>query len=131
METSSQIDRKIHIAAETILSVQKNRWLAEQLAEARIDGTLVHWSQSHLDYANETTGCSVTLDDIDYIRALLANQERKENNQEIDRITLNWKNSGIHKEGENERLKFLFERNRIIQNGIANPYKNLSAFRTE
>lgn len=119
---------------EKILLIIKNPELAVRMAEARIDGKYVLWKQAHVDYANQETGCTITLDDIDYCRDLMANKERTTNNAEIEAICSQYRTgcvqSTIQSPKDKERLKILFERNRIIQNGLAARYHHLSAFQS-
>ncbi len=121
---------QIRETAANIIQAMKNRDLAVMLAEAVLDGKYVLWNQSHIDHANRETGCTITLDDIDYVRALMANAERTANNAEIERIAARRKNEGIYFAEDKERLKNLLDRNKIIQNALAAHYNNLSAFRS-
>ena len=118
---------------ERILLIVKNPELAAVMAEATMDGEYVLWNQAHVDRANRETGCTITLDDIDYCRDLMANKERAANNAEIEAICNRYKSGciqhSIQSPKDKERLKTLFERNKIIQNGLAARYHNLSAFR--
>ena len=123
---------QIRKTAAQIIQAMKNHDLAVRLAEAVLDGKPVLWKQSHIDHANQETGCTITLDDIDYVRDLMANKERKAINAEIERIAAkqqDWNFRGFTAE-EKDRMKKLYDRNTIIQNGLASHYHNLSAFRS-
>lgn len=123
---------QIRETAANIIQAMKNRDLAVMLAEAVLDGKYVLWNQSHIDHANRETGCTITLDDIDYVRDLMANKERTANNAEIERIAVkqeDWNFRGFTAE-EKDRLKKLYDRNTIIQNALAAHYHHLSAFRS-
>lgn len=124
----SDVDTVVRAEAARIIEGMKNRDLAVMLADAVLDGKLVSWNQAHIDYANQQTGCHVTLDDISFARMLSANEERTANNTEIDQIVSKYTYGQKKSEDDVNRLKFLFERNRIIQKGLAERYKNLSAF---
>ena len=126
--TEEEVKREV----DRILLIIKNPKLAVKMAEATIDGKYVLWNQTHVDRANQETGCTITLDDIDYVRDLMANAERKANNAEIERIAAkqqDWNFRGFTEE-EKDRLKKLYDRNTIIQNALAAHYNNLSAFRS-
>ena len=125
------MERTIFPEASKIIEAMKNRYLAVKLAEAVMDGKPVLWNQQHLDRANRETGCTVTLDDITYTRALMENEERKTNNEIIERIAEKHRKFGIQTAEDRQRLKTLFDRNTIIQNELAAHYQNLSAFRSE
>ena len=123
---------QIRETAAQIIQTMKNRDLAIRLAEAVLDGKPVFWNQSYIDNANRETGCTITLDDIDYCRDLMANEERKAINAEIERIAVkqqDWNFRGFTEE-EKDRLKKLYDRNTIIQNALAAHYHHLSAFRS-
>ena len=124
------MEQQIRETTANIIQAMKNRDLAVMLAEAVLDGKPVFWNQLHIDRANQETGCTITLDDIDYVRDLMANEERTANNAEIERIAARRKNEGIYFVEDNERLKNLLDRNTIIQNSLAAHYHNLSAFRS-
>ena len=126
--TEEEVQREV----DRILLILNNPKLAVKMAEATIDGKYVLWNQTHVDRANQETGCTITLDDIDYVRDLMANAERKANNAEIERIAAkqqDWNFRGFTEE-EKDRLKKLYDRNTIIQNALAAHYNNLSAFRS-
>ena len=126
--TEEDVKREV----DRILLIIKNPELAIKMAEATMDGKYVLWNQTHVDRANQETGCTITLDDIDYVRDLIANEERKSINAEIERIAAkqqDWNFRGFTAE-EKDRLKKLYDRNTIIQNGLASHYHNLSAFRS-
>lgn len=132
MELSAEMDQEIRVISHKIVERMKNQDLARTLAENLVNGQLVFLVQSDIDKINQGIGCHITLDDVYYARDLMLHQERRDLNDEIDRIAAHYQNDNrIPTESERIQLRDFYGRVRMIQDKLAEKYHNLSAFKEE
>lgn len=122
-------DREIYEVVLQIVDRMKNQNLARTLAENLVNGQLGFLVQSDIEKVNQGTGCHITLDDVYYARDLMLHQRLRNLNEEMDQISLPWRNENRHPmESERMQVDGLLGQLRTTQETLAAKYHHLSAF---